>query len=79
MRPRNQFLILELTTTDAFCSQYHHAGSWMLCKTINDFSFLALTTFGAEYPLRLSVIFWQKLTTVQCSLSAIAGLLVYNL
>jgi len=55
MRPRNQFLILELTTTDAFCSQYHHAGSWMLCKTINDFSFLALTTFGAEYPLRLSV------------------------
>jgi len=39
-------------------------------------SFLAPTTFAAEQPLRLSIIFWKKLTTMRRGLSAIAELLV---
>jgi len=43
-----------------FCSQRSQTSIWILCKTINPSSFLAPTTFHAEYCLPF--IFWPKLT-----------------
>jgi len=57
-------------------SQGSHAGIWIPCKTIKASSFLAPTTFWAEYTFRLSLIFRQELNTMQRGLSAIAELLV---
>ena len=58
-------------------SQRSHAVIWIPCKKINASSFLAPTTFGAEY--RLHLYFGQNLPTLQRGLRAIAQLLVFIL
>jgi len=44
-------------------SQRSHVAICIPCKTIIASSVLVPRVFGAEYPLRLSLIFWQELTT----------------